>query len=46
MLTGGSYAAAVILPKLLDEIREPALRVRIRFLPIAADSFDAVERGV
>ncbi|MBJ7411543.1 MAG: LysR family transcriptional regulator [Phenylobacterium sp.] len=45
VLTGGSYAAAVILPKLLDKIRETAPRVRIRFLPIAADFVDSVERG-
>lgn len=45
VLTGGSYSAAVILPKLLEQLRETAPRVRIRFLPIEADFVDAVERG-
>lgn len=44
-LTGGSYSAAVLLPRLLDRLRQTAPRVRIRFIPIEADFIDAVERG-
>jgi len=45
VIAGGSYSAAVLLPRLIDRLRQTAPRVRIRFLPIAGDVVDAVERG-
>lgn len=45
VITGGSYSAAVVLPQLLDRLREAAPRVRVRFMPVSGDLLDAVERG-
>jgi len=44
-LTGGSYSATVLLPRLLDRLRLTAPRVRVRFTPIEVDFIEAVERG-
>lgn len=45
VLSGGSYSAAVLLPRLLDRLRQTAPRVRIRFTPFGPDFLEAVERG-
>lgn len=45
VVSGGSYAAAVLLPRLLDRLRETAPHIRIRFSPAAGDVVEAVERG-
>lgn len=45
VLSGGSYSAAVLLPPLLDRLRQTAPRVRIRFTPIETDFIDAVARS-
>ncbi|MCC7267287.1 MAG: LysR family transcriptional regulator [Caulobacteraceae bacterium] len=46
VLTGGSYSAAVFLPRLLARLRDVAPGVRIRFLPVGADFVEAVQRGL
>jgi len=45
VLSGGAYSAAVLLPPLLQRLRDAAPRVRIRFLPIQSDFLEAVEQG-
>jgi DNA-binding transcriptional LysR family regulator len=45
VLTGGSYAPAVILPPLLNRLRAEAPRVRIQYVPLAPDFVEAVEQG-